>query len=270
MKIYDTKRLIFSFYLSECSLSNSVNKLHLKLLSRYINNFDEIIFCIIPESGLDSFFIYELEKAVIEFTHKNIEFKIVENTNYRESLVYKTEIVDKMRDLDGLTLFGHNKGISYSDVTEDTFKWIVALYYFNLEVELPNNDMNGMCFYGALKSTNIYLEDYTPNSAVVLPKYNWFYNGTFFWGKYQEVFNLLKNIGREIPEMCSRWFDEMFPGNVLEEYWGSCYGECCASKNMITGDNIDSFLYQTYKGEEWVFYNFLDFYNFIMGDGDIR
>lgn len=264
MKIYDKKRLVFSFYLSENSLSNIINRLHLTFLKRYINNFDEIIFCIIPENGLDISYIIELEKKVITFTHKNIEFKIVENTNYRESLVFKKEIVDKMKMLDGLTLFAHNKGISYSNVTEDTLKWITAMYYFNLEVELPNNGLNGLCFYGALKSKDIYLEDYTENSAVVLPKYNWVYCGTFFWGKYQEINNLLKNMGREVPEMYSRWFDEMFPGNVLEEFWGHCYGGVDISRKMVLGNNIDDYILSTYTGNEWVYDDFINFYNHIM------
>jgi hypothetical protein len=233
------------------------------LLSRYINNFDEIIFCIIPNDETDLTTIKWLEQKIVEICGKSISFKIYKNTNYRESYVFLKEIVEKMSDLDGLTFFGHNKGISYSEVTEDTLKWITALYYFNLEVELPNNNMNGCCFYGALKSKDIFLEDYTPESDIVLPKYNWVYCGTFFWGKYQEISNLLKNMGREIPNMCSRWFDEMFPGNILEHYWGRTYGGCDVSKMLVLGNNIDAYILETYKDNEWVYDEFINFYNFI-------
>jgi hypothetical protein len=270
MKILDKKRLVFSFYLDEDAFEKEINKLHFKLLKRYINLFDEIIFCIIPQEGIDGGYINWLEKTIVEFTHKNIMFKIVENTNYRESLVFKNEIVDKMGELDGLTFFGHNKGISYDNVTEDTIKWILAMYYFNLEVELPYNGLNGKCFYGALKSKDIFLEDYTERSTVVLPKYNWAYCGTFFWGKYQEINNLLNIMGRKVPGMYSRWFDEMFPGNILEEFWGSCYGECDVSRKLIVGDNIDDYLYATYQGNEWVCSNFYEFCNNILKDEDIR
>lgn len=270
MRVLDKKRLVFSFYLDENAFEKQVNNLHFKLLKRYINIFDEIIFCIIPNIDVDSKHINQLQKTILDFTHKDITFKIVENTNYRESLVFKTEIVDKMMELDGLTFFGHNKGISYADVTNDTLKWILAMYYFNLEVELPSNGLNGRCFYGALKSKDIFLEDYTERSAVVLPKYNWVYCGTFFWGKYQEISNLLKNMGREIPGMYSRWFDEMFPGNVLEEFWGSCYGECDVSRKMVLGNNIDEYLQITYEGNEWVCDNFNEFCKSLLDNEDFR
>lgn len=270
MKILDKKRLVFSFYLDENTFNSKVNKLHFGLLKKYINEFDEIIFCIIPKNGVDGYFINELQKTIINFTHKNIVFKIVENTNYRESLVFKKEVVDKMSKLDGLTFFGHNKGISYTDVTEDTLKWITALYYFNLGVELPYNGLNGKCFYGALKSKDIFLEDYTERSDVVLPKYNWIYCGTFFWGKYQEIDNILKNMGRSVPGMYSRWFDEMFPGNVLEEFWGSCYGECDVSRKLVLGNNIDEYIASTYEGNEWVCSDFYEFYENILKNEGIR
>lgn len=270
MKIFDKKRLVFSFYLDEYSFENEVNKLHFKLLRRYINEFDEVVFCIIPNSSVGLNTINTLQKIILNFTHKDVTFKIVENTNYRESLVFKNEIVDKMSELDGLTFFAHNKGISYPIVTIDTLKWILAMYYFNLEVELPSNGMNGKCFYGALKSKDIFLEDYTERSAVVLPKYNWVYCGTFFWGKYQEIANLLKNMGREIPGMYSRWFDEIFPGNVLEEFWGSCYGECDVSGKLVFGNNIDEYLQVTYEGNEWVCDNFNEFCKKLLNDEDFR
>jgi hypothetical protein len=129
--------------------------------------------------------------------------------------------------------------------------------------------MNGDCFYGALKCINIFLEDYTERSAIVLPKYNWVYCGTFFWGKYQEVANLLNNMGREVPKMYSRWFDEMFTGNILEEFWGKSYLDRCADRMLAWSSNIDEFILTTYNGEEWVYNNFIEFYNYIMSYGDI-
>lgn len=269
MVCLDTKRMIFSFYLDENFLDKEVNKLHFKLLKRYINSFDDIVFCIIPQQGLDTSVITRFEKTIINFTHKNITFKVYENTNYQESLIFKKEIAENMENLDGLTFFGHNKGISYSNITENTLKWITALYYFNLEVELPQNNLNGLCFYGALKSRDIYLEDYTERAAIVLPKYNWVYCGTFFWGKYQEIANLLENMGRKVPGMYSRWYDEMFPGNILEEFWGGCYGGCDVSRKLVLGDNLEEYLNATYEGNEWVCYDFHNFYEKILNNEDI-
>ena len=77
-------------------------------------------------------------------------------------------------------------------------------------------------------------------------------------------------MGRKVPGMYSRWFDEMFPGNILEEFWGGCYGECDVSRKLIIGDNIDEYLYTTYQGNEWVCSNFYEFCNNILKDEDIR
>lgn len=270
MKDIDKKRMVFAFYLNNKTFDNKFNQLHFKLLKKYINIFDEVIFGLIVDEDIDVEVINRFQCLMLSFYHKNIVFKIVENTNYRESLVFKKEVVDKMSKLDGLTFFGHNKGISYADVTEDTLKWITALYYFNLGVELPYNGLNGKCFYGALKSKDIFLEDYTKGSDVVLPKYNWVYCGTFFWGKYQEIDNVLNNMGRSVPGMYSRWFDEMFPGNVLEEFWGSCYGECDVSRKLVLGNNIDEYIASTYEGNEWVCSDFYEFYENILKNEGIR
>lgn len=266
MKLIDKKRMVFSFFLDNGWKESFVNQLHLRLLRKYIRDFDEVIFCIITDDINDIDNILALEREIISLYPKNITFKIYENTNYRESLVFRDEIVNKMKDLDGLTFFGHNKGISYENPDEGVFKWVAALYYFNLEVGLVNFDLNGDCFYGGLKSTNIRLEDYEENATGVLPKYGWFYCGTFFWGKYQEIYHLLKNKNIEIPPMMSRWFDEMFPGNILESKWGETYGRCVADKGIIfgRGENIDEYIMYTYKNYEWVYNDFIDFYNNVM------
>jgi hypothetical protein len=260
--------MVFSFFINKGWENHRLNRFHINLLKRYIGGFDEVIFCIIIDDINDHETILSFETAIINLGVKNIQFKIYENTNFRESLVYKKEIVDKMSKLDGCTFFGHNKGISYIEQTEDMYKWVAALYYFNLEVGLINYNMNGDCFYGGLKCYNIRLEDYDENAAGVLPKYNWFYCGTFFWGKYQEIYYLLKNMGREIPPMMSRWFDEMFPGNILESKWGTSYGNVGADSAIIysNGENIDNYLHFLYKDDTWVCDDFYSFYNEVISE----
>ena len=65
MKILDTQRLIFSFYLTNDNLYNEINQLHLKLLSRYINRFDESIFCIIVDDDINQETIKDLQKQIL-------------------------------------------------------------------------------------------------------------------------------------------------------------------------------------------------------------
>ena len=269
--IYPSKRLIFYFYIKDNWIENITNRIHLLCLKHYAHIFDEAVFVISVDDINNYELIHSFEMAVLDlgFT-PNISFKIVENTYLREARTFYDLIAKKLEEYDGITFFGHNKGISYTDVTEDTLKWITALYYFNLGVELPYNGLNGKCFYGALKSKDIFIEDYTERSDVVLPKYNWVYCGTFFWGKYQEIDNILKNMGRSVPGMYSRWFDEMFPGNVLEEFWGSCYGECDVSRKLVLGNNIDEYIASTYEGNEWVCSDFYEFYENILKNEGIR
>lgn len=269
MKLIDKKRMVFSFFLNNEWKESFVNQLHLRLLKKYIRDFDDVIFCIITDNVDDNNTITSLEKEIVGLNPKNIQFKVYENTNFRESLVFKNEITDKMKELDGLTFFAHNKGISYVETDEGVYKWIVALYYFSLEVGLINFNLNGDCFYGALKSYNISLEDYEEDATGVLPKYGWFYAGTFFWGKYQELYHLLKANGTEIPPMMSRWYDEMFPGNVLEHKWGMTYGRYGADSMIVydKGQNIDDFILHTYKNDRWVYEDFINFYNNVMKEG---
>ena len=52
MKVLDKTRLIFSFYLTNENLYDDINQLHLRLLSKYINRFDDVIFCIIVNDDI--------------------------------------------------------------------------------------------------------------------------------------------------------------------------------------------------------------------------
>jgi hypothetical protein len=133
MKIIDKTRLIFSFYLTNDNLYDEINQLHLRLLSRYLWLFEDVIFCIIVDDNVEYKVIKELQKIVLGISYRNITFKIYENTNYRESYVLYNELATKLKELDGLTFFGHNKGISDTFGVENTKLWIAALYFFLLK-----------------------------------------------------------------------------------------------------------------------------------------
>mgnify|MGYP003320804550 CR=1 FL=1 len=78
MKVLDKTRLIFSFYLTNENLYDDINQLHLRLLSKYINRFDDVIFCIIVNDDIDYNVVRELQKIVVNISYKNIKFKIYE------------------------------------------------------------------------------------------------------------------------------------------------------------------------------------------------
>ena len=258
----DTKRMIYSFYVNDDSFEHPINKLHFKLLERYIHKFDEVIFCIIIDDRERYDLIQRIEEFVVSIFHKKLTFKIYDNTNYRESLVFYNEIVKQMSHLDGLTFFGHNKGVSDDDIEiEKVEEWVSALYFFNLEYELPNNDLNSGFFYGALKSADI-------NGGIVrdtlIPKNRWYYCGTFFWCKYQELYEYCNKNSIDFPLFTNRWYDEMFPGNLLGQERGVTYGNFYILRCACLGDNIDEFLRETYGAAPYIYDEFITFYKKII------
>lgn len=256
----DTKRMIYSFYVNDDSFEHPINKLHFKLLERYIHKFDEVIFCIIIDDRERYDLIQKIEEFVISIFHKKLTFKIYDNTNYRESLVFYNEIATQMEHLDGVTFFAHNKGISDDDSIETIKMWVAAMYYFNLEYDLPCDDLNAYFFYGALKSVE------AQNSGirdVFIPKYKWFYCGTFYWAKYQELFEYCKRNHISLPIMRNRWYDEHFPGDLVEQEDGLTYGGFFMINGVCLGENIEHYLKTTYSGNLRVFYDFMEFYNSI-------
>lgn len=196
------KRLIFAFYCSNNEEDKIVRDLHLKMLEKYINMFDDVIFCFIINNDEDFGLVKEVEKTIIRFRNKDISFKIYENTNYREALVYYNEIFLKMEELNGVTFFAHSKGWGNLHTKEELVAFISAAYFFSLE---DLNNVHRFPFYGSLKMKNNSPSNNTPI------KNEWFYVGTFFWGNYQLVYRDHKN---RFPAFSNRWFDECFPGNL--------------------------------------------------------
>jgi hypothetical protein len=210
MKHVDKKRLVFVFYLNENSFSNKMNQLHFLLLRRYIGLFDEVIFCITIDDNTPKELILQLQKEIISMGVRNITFKFYPNSPYRECLAFMGEIVEKMEKLDGYTFFAHNKNGSAYYNEEDLAMWICSLYYLNLDGDIPLT-FCGCPFYGALTIT-----DYNLNIANINNKYRWYFAGTFYWGRYVEVSEYLKNEGLTPPRLTHRWYAEMFPGNLYD------------------------------------------------------
>lgn len=259
MKSLDTKRMIFSFYINDESFDHRINKLHFKLLKRYIHLFDEVIFCIIIDDRERYDLIQRIEQFVISIFHKKLTFKIYDNTNYRESLVFYHEIATQMENLDGVTFFGHNKGISDTDPIETIEMWVAAMYYFNLEFPLPYNDLNGFTFYGSLKTDNIDASGIAVRENLE-QKYPWVYCGTFFWGKYQELDRVCKRLNRTIPKLTNRWYSEMFPGEMVETQYGRTYKEYYIDKQLVIAGNIDLFIQSMLYDEPEDYNAFITFF----------
>lgn len=250
MKVLDKKRLIFSFYLTNENLYDDINQLHLRLLSKYINRFDDVIFCIIVNNDIDYSVVRELQKIVVNISCKNLKFKIYENTNYRESYILYNEIALKLNELDGLTFFAHNKGISDTFGAVNAKIWICALYFFSFETELPSNYLNGPIAYGPLKSVGC---NYKFKHAIQ-NKYDWTYCGTFFWLKAQELYSYMKFWQEELPELTTRWYSELFLGNLMESGEALTYNDICLNGQEIVGANIIDIIEGLYSEDEILLY----------------
>jgi hypothetical protein len=260
MRSLDVKRMVYSFYVNDESFEHRINKLHFRLLERYIHKFDEVIFCIIIDDRERYDLIQRIEEFVISIFHKKLTFKIYDNTNYRESLVFYHEIATQMENLDGLTFFGHNKGISDTDPIETIEMWVAAMYYFNLEFELPHNDLNGFTFYGALKTDNIESLGIGVRDNL-LQKNPWVYCGTFFWGKYQELDRVCTRFDRKIPNLTNRWYSEMFPGEMVESFYGLSYKYHYIEEQLVYAGNIDMYIKSTLFDLPEDYEEFIRFFN---------
>lgn len=266
------KRMVFAFYLNNKTFENKFNQLHFKLLKRYINIFDEVIFGIIVDKDIDVAVINRFQCLMLSFYHKNISFHIYENTEYREALVFYNEIARKMDTLDDWTFYGHNKHTSNMN-EDELIEWICGLYYFNLEAlckvdgEVTNNvtpiNVTGICFYG-----NPLLIDSNFNIKAVKNKYAYYYAGNFFWGKYQEVDRVLKNYNIPLPKLTNRYYTEMFPGEIMDTD-GFSYSFC---GRYVIGNNlrIDDVYCNIFYGDfKYIYDNFLNFINEITVNEDI-
>lgn len=244
---YIFKRLIYSYYHSDKNETVFINKIHLKMLKRYINIFDEVVFCIIIDNVNDINAIKNIELNILKIYNKNITFKVYENNNYRETSVFYNEIFTKMNSLNGLTFFAHTKGQSEMESYEEAIAFILGSYFFSLE---NIDNISTYPFYGSFKMINNYPLPSRGN------KYEWFYVGTFFWGDYMRIYSENKN---NFPLFSTRWFNEMLPGDLYNNY--ECGSLCGKYFDVANGRPKNAFeLTENTYGDLDIFKKYLILY----------
>ena len=257
MTILDKKRLIFSFYLTNDWEESETNILHIRLLSKYLGTFDDVIFCLITNNDIKPEVVKNFQRLIISKCNGDITFKMYKNTNYRESLVLYNEISKKLKDLDGVTFFGHNKGISNSYFGIENVKmWICALYYFSFEYDLPFDFLNGPMSYGPLKVCCCNEFFISSGQSV----HDWHYAGTFFWLKCQQLDFYLKSNNIELPQLTNRWYSEMFLGNVMPNTEAWSYNDRYLLGDKFDGYNVFEKIKKMYEGNDYVVEDFLNFF----------
>lgn len=204
-------RLIFSFYLTDDFEDNFANKIHFKMLRYYQDRFDEAIFCINIDNVDDVELIKRFEKKILSIGYiRNVDFKIYENTLYREAYVFKHEIIDSLKELDGLTFFGHNKG--YTNGEHDWLKkWIVGCYFLALN---DISDVDNQMIDSIYSERKIFYGSFLVKQNDPIDYGEFQYLGTFYWLNGQGLYEYCKKNEIEIPLLTNRSYAEIFPSRI--------------------------------------------------------
>lgn len=217
--------MIYSFYVADNECNNLVYKLHYKMIERYSNIFDKIIMIIVYDGNYNDDIIYRIRSKIISIC-KCKDLKIIfehNNHNYREGIIFKKYIIDKLESYDDyITFFGHTKGITNKDGLnniDNLLRWIYCMYELNftwinevkekLTTYSMTND-NKYISYGSL-----YFKDYRHNNVN-----NWFYSGSFFWLNTRKLYNHIKENNINILPFISEEGEKL--KRCAELFIGSC------------------------------------------------
>lgn len=226
------KKLIYYFYLTEDFSTNLANRINFECLRRYARIFDEASIFISTDSVKNTELIMEAERVFMSMPFNgNIGFKVVNNTVYRESMVFEEEVVDKLGKLDCLLFFAHAKGLTnfktYPENKEGIEKWIVGSYYLSLEYVAEMESFIGpttsynLSAYGSFpiltkkKLGEADIKESWDNIFIGEIKHNWYFSGCFFWINTKSIYNYINTFSPTIPKMSNRYFGEKFLGNIM-------------------------------------------------------
>lgn len=207
-----TKNLVFHFYTFSGFEENEAIKLHLACLKRFSGIFDNALFVISVDDLSDIETIKKTEIAVVGCGFKNVRFKIAENDYYCEGKTFKNEIIDRIQSFDGITFFGHTKGVTNvlngSIDKTSVLKWIAAMYYLNLnfvdEAERTLIKEFKYSMYGSYKVVDDKIEN----------KNRTWYAGTMYWINTNRLSNNMVQRGLSFPKLHDRGYAEFITGEV--------------------------------------------------------
>lgn len=229
------KRLVFHCYINNGWKENRVNKIHFQCLQYFSYVFNEIIFVIVVDDIDDINTIYDVESYILSLRIcPNIKFIIKKNNLFRDSQTFYDEIAQKLKEMDGLTFFAHNKGLTnYIDQSlskSDVEKWITSMYFGGLsnieEAEYMMTE-GRLISYGSLlcKCDEDTVEDYIYRRRQYFLGENMFnYIGTFFWVNAPVLCDYMKNTKKELPHLNDRWYAENFLSNIISFDFAASYG----------------------------------------------
>lgn len=207
-----TKNLVFSFFAFKGFEDNEAIKLHLSCLKYYAKIFDNALFVISVSDISDIETIKSAEKCIIDCGFKHLTFKVSENDYYCEGRAFKENIVDKIETFDGITFFGHTKGVTNVNNPEmdkvSILRWVAGMYYLNLnfidEVERVLVKEFKYSMYGAYKVVDDKIENRNRR----------WYAGTFYWINTNRLYNNMKQRGISFPNLHDRGYAEFITGEL--------------------------------------------------------
>lgn len=211
------KNLMFFCGISEDTIEFFIS--HLGNLKKYINIFDGYKICYLTKiKGSDEL----LNWAKSELNCFFDTLKIVDNDPINRETKYfipMLEDISNKSDKNSITFYCHSKGSKLVTEKQPVLNWLRAMYYFNLDSIWLEDIMNHLkddqykCA-GIFKDINDHVK-LIPDAD---PRCKWWYQGTFFWFKQEEIFKI--NDWRNI--YMSRWGTESYLGAYLDENDAYC------------------------------------------------
>lgn len=224
-------KIIYAYYVK--NEFNDLYKYHLKNFNNMLNAnkynenyFSDINFYLLIDDTNNEELINETKKNILSYINNNytIYFHIVQNNPiYREGIIYKTEVIDKLDQYDEnqLILFMHTKGVTNELNNKyywNTVDWITAMYFYNL----CNINFIYEKFYNEDIITFGTIYNYDDSS---LTKYKWQYTGSFHWiYPYRFMKYIQKN--------------NINYKDIKDRYSFNTTIKCCAE--AFVGDNIET------------------------------
>lgn len=255
------RNLVFYFYGFDGYKDNRAIKIHFKCLKKYCNVFDNALFIISVNDITNIKLISDIEHDLINCGFNNISFKIHQNDVYCEANVFKEEIVNKLNEYEGITFFGHTKGVSnYTEETKDSMdEWITSMYFFNLEY---TKNIEGYLAFDVSLFYGHFLSRHLDGL--------FYYNGTFFWINTKKLYHH-KNVFNihDDENVDGRGYAELYPSYFYnDELMYLDTFECFAS---LFGDNyVESIIINdrmcNYTGKLNVLSDYRDFKKEIIYD----
>ena len=226
-------QMIYNLYVNDDQCNNDIYRLHYLLLKKYTPNFDRVKIIITHNGNMYDDVIYRIRAVLVDVCDCNDVEIIYEqnNTEFREGIIFKKYVIDKMNEYDGwLTFFGHSKGVSNAyghQHLDNLYKWIYIAWLLNFEYLYEvkaklSGKYNGHDYisYGSL-----YFKDYRHNNIN-----NWFYSGSFFWVNTEKLRKHIKENNIDISEFIKPEAERL--KRCAELFLGYCFdSNRCAFHN---------------------------------------